>query len=45
MQHILTMDREKYVQATHVFHQQFAPYAGHASEKIVDEMVKRLHSV
>lgn len=42
LEHILKMDREKSVQATKVFHQEFAPYAGHASETIVDEMLKRL---
>lgn len=43
LEHILTMDREKYVQATREFHQKFAPYAGHASEAVVDKMGERLH--
>lgn len=42
LEHILTMDREKCVQATRGFHQEFAPYAGHASEVIVDEICNRL---
>lgn len=42
LDHILTMDREKCIEATKEFHRKFVPYAGHASEAVVDEMQKRL---
>ena len=44
LNHILTLDYEKESQKTRVFHQKFAPYAGHASEKVVNEIIKRLEN-
>lgn len=42
LEHIRTMDRERCIQAVKVFRQEFAPYAGHASEAVVDKMLERL---
>jgi CDP-glycerol glycerophosphotransferase len=40
--HILHMDRQDYIERTKVFHRRFAPYAGHASAAVVNEIEKRL---
>lgn len=44
IEHIKQMNVEEYVEATKKFHQKFAPYAGHASKAVVDEIVHRLKS-
>ena len=42
LKHIKTLDYFKASEETKAFHNKFAPYAGHASERIVDEIVSRL---
>lgn len=39
---ILNTDIVKSSDATRIFHQKFAPYAGHACEKVVNEIIRRL---
>lgn len=42
LKHILTMDREVYIEKTKVFHERFAPNAGFASKTLVDRIVSLL---
>lgn len=41
---IKNLDVSKAIESTKKFHNQFAPYAGHASEVVVDEIVRRLQT-
>lgn len=42
LNHIKTLDYSLYSEQTKKFHRKYAPYAGNASKKVVDEIVKRL---
>ena len=43
LEHIRTMDTATCIQRTQKFHQRFVPYAGQASQTVVDEIERRLH--
>ena len=42
LDHILSLDYEGASNRTKAFHMKYAPYAGHASKIVVDELLKRL---
>ena len=42
--HITNVDYGKASEATRHFHEKYAPYAGHACDKVIGELLKRLNS-
>lgn len=42
LSHIKALDYSNASERTKAFHQKYAPYAGHASKAVVDEVIKRL---
>ena len=42
--HIKNVDYEKALERTKRFHEKYAPYAGHACDKVIDALLKRLNS-
>lgn len=42
LRHIIQLDYAEAIARTREFHHKFAPYAGHASKIVVDELLKRL---
>lgn len=39
---IMTFDEDKCINASKEFHQKFAPFAGNASKKVIDELLRKL---
>ena len=41
--HIKNVDYAKASEATRYFHEKYAPYAGHACDRVIDVLLKRLN--